>query len=95
MEEKNFNYNEVVDILNKAIRMLSDMEQAAAIIAKAFPDITTKDTMLHLLDNFYGDGVSFLNNLKPEQKEVLLKTIVLEITYQVPSIDINNVIVQL
>jgi hypothetical protein len=90
-----FNIEQVIDILKKSMSILNDKEQSAEIISKAFPDITTKDEMLHLIDNFYDTGFEFVNRLEPDKKDIFLKVLVGEIIYQVPSIDINNVIVQL
>jgi len=82
-----FNIEEVIDILKKSMSILSDKEQSTEIISKAFPDSTTKEEMLHLIDNFYDTGFEFVNRLEPDKKDAFLRVLVGEMIQEMPSVD--------
>lgn len=82
-----FNIEQVIDILKKSMSILNDREQSAEIISKAFPDSTTKEEMLHLINNFYDTGFEFVNRLEPDKKDTFLKVLVAEMTQEMPSVE--------
>lgn len=82
-----FSIEQVIDILKKSMSILSDKEQSAEIISKAFPDKSTKEEALHLIDNFYDTGFEFVNRLEPDKKDTFLKVLVAEMTQEMPSVE--------